>query len=157
MDIFLLIVLVTRPSVAGAVLQTPLLRYALIRSSFSSKSTRHFHSQTVWAKDLKLEEDVHLSQMSSVMCHVSNVTCHMLHVNCHIFFLFYFIFGKRVALVGWRVCYQWGLTQPLFTSLALYWVEIFCGFQCSLPLILMFYKVTPDDFAHPANDGGSLK
>ena len=30
-------------------------------------------------------------------------------------------------------------------------------FQCPLPLILMFYKVTPDDSLHPANDVGSRK
>ena len=79
-----------RPGVAGAVLQTPFwLIHSLTNSSFSSKYSRHLHSQTVWARDLEFWENVHLPWC--VTCHISHVTGHMLcftccvsHIACHI-------------------------------------------------------------------------
>ena len=49
--------------------------------SFSSKSSKDLHSQTVRARDLKFWEQVHCPplvtcQMPYVMCHMSRVTCH---------------------------------------------------------------------------------
>ena len=59
---FYLLEMFNRPSVAGAVLQTsPLLIKWLRESSFSSKSSKHLHSQTVRARvrDLKFWDNVH--------------------------------------------------------------------------------------------------
>ena len=53
------------PGVAGAVLQTPLSFIDLLinwftQRNYSSKSSKHLHSQTVKAKNLKCWEQVHL-------------------------------------------------------------------------------------------------
>ena len=75
------------------VLQTPLsLNNWLIKSSFS-KSSRHLHSQTGRARDLKLWENVNLPPC---------VTCHISHVTC---------LGQSVGASQWRVCYQRGLPR----------------------------------------------
>ena len=47
-----------------------------VQWSFSSKSSGHLHFQTVWPRDLKYWENVHLPP---------NVSCHMLHNKPHIF------------------------------------------------------------------------
>ena len=66
-----------RPSVAGAVLETPL-----------SPSSKHHKSQTIRSRDLKLLHNaLHLSH---VTCHVSHVRCHMSRVICNVFFLYYY-------------------------------------------------------------------
>ena len=84
--------LLKRPGVAGTVLQTFLwLIDWLTNSSFSSKSSRHLHSKTVWARDLKCWENVHLPP---------HVTCHVSHVMCHMW--------QSCGPSRWRVCYQLG-------------------------------------------------
>ena len=57
-----------RPSVAGAVLQTPFL---LIDSSFSSESSRQLHTQTIKARDLKFLHNIY--HLLCVRCHMSGV------------------------------------------------------------------------------------
>ena len=81
--------------------------HSLTNSSISSKSSGHLHSQTIWARDLKFRENVHLPpcvtcHMSRVTCHISCVTCHVSHVACHMshFFSFLFFLDKVVELVG---------------------------------------------------------
>ena len=77
--------LITRPNVAGAVLQThSSLIHSLIQRIFSSKPSKHHYTQTVRSMELKFLENVHLT------------TCHMLRdrycvsdVTCH-FFSFFF-------------------------------------------------------------------
>ena len=71
-----------RPSVAGAVLQTPLwFIYSVTHwVPFSSQSSKHHNSQIVRARDLKFLHNVH--HPLCVMWHASNVTCHMWHVMC---------------------------------------------------------------------------
>ena len=67
-----------RPNVAGAVLHTPLsLINSLTDSSFSSKSSRHLHLLTVWARDLKLWDNIYLPTCVTCPCHVSLVTCYV--------------------------------------------------------------------------------
>ena len=68
-----------RPGVPEAVLQTP---SSLIKTSFSSKSSKCHKSQTRRAKELIFWENVHPPQ--HVTCHISRVTCHMSRVTCHI-------------------------------------------------------------------------
>ena len=98
---------INRPSVSGAVLQTPLSLFDwLSNSSFSSKSLRHVHSQTVWARDVAFLENVHLPpcvtcHMSQVMCHMSHVICRMSCVTCNISIFLYFK-DNMVELVGGR-------------------------------------------------------
>ena len=82
-----------------------------IQLSFSSKSSRHLHFQTVWARDLTFLENVHLSpsvtcQMSIVTCHMSHVKCHMSGVRCHMSFFT----GGAYCL---RVCYQRSLPRQV--------------------------------------------
>ena len=84
-----IVCMINRLGVARAVLQTPLLLiHSLSDSSFSSKSSRHLHFQTIWARDPQFWENVHLSP--SVTFHLSCVTCHESHVTCHIFHLIFF-------------------------------------------------------------------
>ena len=75
--------LINRPGVARAVLQTTFsLINWLSHSSFSSRSSKHYNSQTVRARELKFWENIHPTPC--VMCHVSCVMCHMLFVTCHL-------------------------------------------------------------------------
>ena len=51
-------------------------------------SSKHLHSQTVRAGELKFLQDVHLPRLvtchvSCGICHVSQVICHKSHVTCH--------------------------------------------------------------------------
>ena len=71
----LLLTIKNRPGVAGAVLQT---HSSLRRSSFSSKSSEHLHSQTVRAREIQFWEKDHLPP-PPVTCHVSHVGCHVSH------------------------------------------------------------------------------
>ena len=68
--------------------------YCLSESSFTSKSSKHLHSQTVRARGLKFWEDVHCSSPST--CHVSCVMCHMSCVTCKMSLKFLF--------AGWIHC-----------------------------------------------------
>ena len=94
--------IVSRPGVAGAVLQTNWLTDSLTDWWFVEISSRHLQSQTVWARDLNFWENVHLPpcvtcHVSYITCQVSHVICHILHVTCP-FFLFFFL-NKVVELV----------------------------------------------------------
>ena len=74
------VIIFNRPAVAGAVLhRSMLLINWLIHSSLSSKSSKHYNSQTVWAKELKFWHNVHLQ--SCVKCHISLGTCAMSYVR----------------------------------------------------------------------------
>ena len=55
-------------------------------------SSKHLHSKTVRAGELKIQENLHLPP--PVTCHVSHATCQMSHVTCP------FFFDKVVKLVG---------------------------------------------------------
>ena len=95
------------PGVAWAVLQTPLsMIHTLSNSSFSSKSSKYVHLQTVWARDQKFWENVHFP----VTCNVSCVTCHMSPIKYRVS-QFLFVFGQSRWATWWRVCYQWGLRR----------------------------------------------
>ena len=104
--------------------------------SFSSKYSRHLQFQTVWARDKKLLENVHLSPC--VTCHVSHITCHMSHVTCHI--LSSSFFGQSGKASRWRVCYQQGLPRlvssllPLTHLLLLNPLSLFTIFSLNWPL-----------------------
>ena len=71
MTVNLVSLVVQRPGVAGAVLQTPaLLTDSLNGSSFSTKSSEYLHYQTVRARELKFRQNVPFT---------SPLMCHMLH------------------------------------------------------------------------------
>ena len=53
-----------------------------VRYQVSSVIFKQFHSQIVWAGELKFWQNVHLIQ--PVPCHVSLVMCHKSHVTCHL-------------------------------------------------------------------------
>ena len=74
--------LFNRPSVAGAVLQSPLLRINwFMQWSFSSKPSKHYYKQT-WS--LNFERMFIPHHISHVMCQVSGVVCQVSHVRCHV-------------------------------------------------------------------------
>ena len=116
-------VLITNPLYPGLFCQNSLfdqLIHSLSDSSFSSDSSEHLQSHTVRARDLKLWENVLITQ--PVTCHVSHVTCHMLYVTCHMShvkchfketkYIFVLIFFLQIGgASGWRVCYQQGLLR----------------------------------------------
>ena len=81
-----------RPSIARAVLQTPM---SLSHQSFSSKSSKHNKSQAIRARDWKILHNVH---------HLSRVTC---QVSQDIFL--YIFFGQTGGFSCLRVCYPWGI------------------------------------------------
>ena len=69
------------PGVDGAVLQTALsLINSLTHSSFSSKCSKHLHSQTIKAREVKFLENV--KSPSHVKSHASHVTCLISCVIC---------------------------------------------------------------------------
>ena len=109
-----------RPCVVWAFLQTPLslidsLIHQVSQSSFSTKSSKH--SQTVRARDLKCEDNVH---------HISLVKCHMSHVQCHVSCVIFFVKKKCLNIFlkihirqsaeasRWGVCYQQGHPIQLY-------------------------------------------
>ena len=73
----------------------------LTESSFSSNFFKHLHYKTVWARDLKCLENIHLPPC---------VTGHMSHVLRHNICIFCFVLFSGGAS-WWRVCYQWGLPR----------------------------------------------
>ena len=79
------------------------LHHSLIDSPISSKSSKHLHSQTVRARELKFGEKVHLPP--HVMCLMSHFTFYMSHFTCHMsHFTQKNIKSKVVKLVGgWSV------------------------------------------------------
>ena len=91
-----LFLLIKRPGVAGAVLQTPLSFMTFIHSlnkRFSDPlvkiSSKHRLSQTIRARELKFEKMFTPHNGSHVTCHMSCVTCHMARVTfhvCHVMF-----------------------------------------------------------------------
>ena len=93
--------------------------------SFSSRSSKHHHCQTVRARKLKFWENVHLSPPA--MSHVSHVTCHMPHVMFHIshvtgyFFLLllFFFFLQSGGASRLRVCYQQGRASLVSKNIAI--------------------------------------
>ena len=81
-------------------------------STFSLKSSKHLHSWTVRAKDLKFGKKI----SHSFTCHISNVTCHMSRLTCHwhiyILYIYKFLntfvfFRQSSGASWWRVWYQW--------------------------------------------------
>ena len=87
-------VIINRPGVAGAVLQTPSSFINSVSSSaFSSRYSTNLHSQAVRARELNFFDNVHLPPPGT--CHMSHVTCHVSHVTFS-----YFFFYKVVKLVG---------------------------------------------------------
>ena len=118
---------------------------SLTNSSFSSKSSLNLHSQTVWARDLKFWQHVHLPpwvtchisrvtchmscvtyHLSHITCPLSPVTCHVSYVMCHMlqYFLFFFsyFFGQSGEASRWRVCYQRGLPRLVYFVLCFYFL-----------------------------------
>ena len=76
------LILINRPGVAGAVLQTTLsLIDSISQSFFSSQSSKYNFSQTVKARTLTFIENFH--HPLCVKCHMSGVTCHMSCVMWH--------------------------------------------------------------------------
>ena len=73
--------------------------HSLTNSFFSSKPSRHLHSKTVWARDLKFWGNDHLPQ-----CLMSLVTWYMSHVSCH---MSHWLGSFCGGASHWRVCYQW--------------------------------------------------
>ena len=126
------LLIINRPRVARAVLQTPsLLNNSLSESAFSSKYATNLHSQAVRTRELKFWENVYLPppvrchmthvicDMSCVTWYISPVTCHMSVVTCIIIYLFYliFFFIESGETGWWRVCYQRGQPHLFFLYL----------------------------------------
>ena len=78
--------IINRPSVAGAVLQSPPLLINSLNNWFIHPlvqiSSKHCQSQTGRARELKFWENVHPTLC--VMCHVSCVMCHVSPVTFHL-------------------------------------------------------------------------
>ena len=79
---------------AHLILDLPLLRISLY---LVFQSSRHHKSQTVRAKVLKFQENVHplpcvKCRMSCDMCHMLAVMCQVPYVRCHVSLLFFFVF-----------------------------------------------------------------
>ena len=81
-----------RPSIAGAVQQTPLSFIDSLTDLVSSKSLKYIHSQTVTTEKLKFSEKVDFPphvmwNVLPVTCYVSHVMCDLVYVNiCFLFF-----------------------------------------------------------------------
>ena len=63
------------------------LTYSLTESPFSSKSSKHWYSQTIRTSELKFFENCHFAitcHVSPVMCLVSCVMCPVSSVTCHL-------------------------------------------------------------------------
>ena len=93
----------------------------MITSPFSFKSIRNLHTATVWARDLKFLQNLHLPpcvmcHLSNVMCQVSNVTCHLSPIKCVWFFL-----DKVVELVGGRLVINKANFASFRKYIARYW------------------------------------
>ena len=91
--------IINKPGVSSAVLQTPLLLTdSFILLSLSSKPSKHSYTQTVRATELIFWDNVHpppfvTRQVSGVRCQVSGVSCQVSGVTCIFFY-------KVVELVG---------------------------------------------------------
>ena len=88
-------------------------------------SSKHLHSQTVIARELKFKRRFTCPHVSHVTCHVSHVPCPMSHVNYYIIFLFVlFIYtfwgGQSGEASCWRVCYQRDLPRLVLKPFALF-------------------------------------
>ena len=73
-------------------------------------SSKHWHSQTIKARELTFWENVHFPP--SVTFYASNVTYYVSHVMCICIF---FLQSWRAS--WWRVLYQQGLPRPTFSRL----------------------------------------
>ena len=101
----------------------------LSESAFSSKSSKHFHSQTVRAKEKTFCEKLHLPPL--VMCHmyvshvpwhVSQVMCNKSRVTCFFFVKMFDNFARTCICVSvhyrssdWRIFYQQGLPRQVYS------------------------------------------
>ena len=100
-------------------------------------SSKHFHSQTVRARQLKFWAKVHhpppvmchishvtchvsyvMCHMSCVTCHMSHVTCNVSHITCHMLRATYhhFYFLQNGGASRRRVCYKSGLPCLVFVD-----------------------------------------
>ena len=107
------VVMFNRPSVAGAVLQTP--PSLINHSTFPSKPSKQHYTQTVRARERKLWENIHpqppvTCQVSCIMCQASGFKCHMSGVMCQIFF-----FDKVVVLVNPWSFINWAYPIKFYT------------------------------------------
>ena len=103
----MLLLLINRPSVAWAVLQTALSLINRPGLAFSTKPSKHHYTQTERARQLTLWEYVPPTtcHMSWVMFNISRVMCQVSNVKS-IFFFFFFL-DKVVALVGGGSVINW--------------------------------------------------
>ena len=100
----ILMQIINRPCVAGAVLQSPPYLINSVSDLIVKIWSKHSQSQTGRAMKLKFWENV--DPTLCVMWHVSYVTCHMSPVTCHLLpitykkkiILFFFLFKKRPLL-----------------------------------------------------------
>ena len=67
--------------------------------SFSSKSSRCFYSQALWARELKFR------------CHMWGITYHVSHVTCCMSYINIYFCLQSVWPSLWRVCYQRGIVS----------------------------------------------
>ena len=102
-----------RPSVAGAVLQSPLLltHWAILWFKYLPNTVNH--------KPEELDRRFIPYYVSCVMCHMSHVTCHVSHITSKFFFhlkkkLSLKIIGPSGGTSWWRVCYQRGLPRLVY-------------------------------------------
>ena len=90
-----------------------LMIHWLSHSSFVDISSIPLQFQTIWARDLKFWENVHLPPC--VKCHISRFKCHMSHNKRRVSHVNLNFRIKKKKLNGgancWRVCYQWGLPR----------------------------------------------
>ena len=108
-------VIIIRPGVAGAILQTALsLTQSLIRreSIFNKPSVQNCKSYG--AEILRECSQPPTCQVSGVQCNMSYVISHIIYVNIYI------IFWQSGEVCQWMVCYQRGLPGLVYVSESYY-------------------------------------
>ena len=95
------------PCTRGCLINTVKILFIHLISSFSSKSSKHLHPQSILARDLNFWEAIQCSppsmgHMSHVTGHVSYLTFHVSHITCHdCFYWRLWIGNKFLFTLSW--------------------------------------------------------
>ena len=158
--------MLNRPSVAGAVLQSPpSLINSVSQSSFKSKylpNTLNRKPEELGSWDFEIMFIPHCftCQVSHVTCQVSGVTCHLPRVIYFLCLIFYKKInslkkiGQSGGASGWRICYQQGLPWNYLFYLHIIIIILHIGKQ-------KIHHVTPhcpqNVFINGSTDGPGLE
>ena len=113
------------------------LRHWLINwvteSDFSSQYSRYHKSQTIRARELKFQENVHPPQ--HVTCHMSWVTCHVSHVKCCVFFFVSFTKWWSLSVEG---LLSTGCTPSSLFTKSVIWAKSVYYLPCPTVTVSLF-------------------